>query len=919
MASIEKTIDIIFGAVDETGAGLTSVSKNIDKTVNSISNVTQPLAELSAQALKTEASIIAMGAALVGVAVNEAGKFNASVNEIATLTDLTGDAIAGYGEDLLAYSRNSTQSLEQITAATYSAISAGIDYKDALGALSTAEQLAVAGKAELNDTLIVLVSSLNAYGLGVDEAARFSDALFNTVRLGQTTLPELSASLAQVTGIAATAGVDFEELLAAVATLTATGAPTSQAITQIKAALSNIIKPSKDASELAAQLGIEFNAAALESKGLSGVLLDVQNATGGNTAEMARLFGSVEALNGMLTLTGLGADKFADTLLQMRQGAGSTDEAFQKMSKNLDLVTQNMINNYNATNIEIGKKLLPQWTDIVKSLSSLFDGVSIGIKAGAFDPVFVALNAFGANVENFLKQVAKNLPAALEQVDFTGLIAAFDQLGLNIGGIFGGFDFTTAEGLANAIQFVIDSVETLTRVTAGIVKAWEPAIAVFISVVDAANNSSDGVKNFAGVLLGASQVFENIKPKLLAISDGIELLGKAFAIIAGVKAAEMFGGIATSITSIGVDKFAAFAFAAASLKFAIDENTAAWQDYQARQAAVNDSLAESEFAQQKQIEILKRVNAETGLSIESWDGLKSAIKTGLIVFDEANDKYFTTSKGLEFVKGSVDSTSESFDWFSDVVNSVSGSLSKSVENVDNVISVWGSLERAQEAAANSFEDGYQVSIRYNDGIYEVIKAQKSAVVSSEALADAVEDTSKSAVVGSQEWHRVQQVMLETQKQADELAVQMGELSLKKYEIDVRANVDMNTAQIVADTQRIQAAFQAATDVIGHLTDGATELWSLFSDKAGFVGGDELEAAALRMEKRLDEELELKRQMTNAMVDQAKATAERLRSGQPLISVDGGSLQPELELVFDKILKFTQVKASQEGLGMLLGI
>jgi len=39
----------------------------------------------------------------------------------------------------------------------------------------------------------------------------------------------------------------------------------------------------------------------------------------------------------------------------------------------------------------------------------------------------------------------------------------------------------------------------------------------------------------------------------------------------------------------------------------------------------------------------------------------------------------------------------------------------------------------------------------------------------------------------------------------------------------------------------------------------------------------------------------------------------------LISIDGGNLAPELELVFDKILKFTQIKASQQGLSMLVGL
>lgn len=60
-------------------------------------------------------------------------------------------------------------------------------------------------------------------------------------------------------------------------------------------------------------------------------------------------------------------------------------------------------------------------------------------------------------------------------------------------------------------------------------------------------------------------------------------------------------------------------------------------------------------------------------------------------------------------------------------------------------------------------------------------------------------------------------------------------------------------------------------------------------------------------------------MTQAVVDQAQATANRLNSGEPIISIDARDLAPELELVFDKILRYTQVKATQQGLSLLVGI
>lgn len=55
-------------------------------------------------------------------------------------------------------------------------------------------------------------------------------------------------------------GVSIEDLGATIA-----GVPTSNALTGIKAAISNIINPSKEAIDKAKELGIKFNAGAFAS------------------------------------------------------------------------------------------------------------------------------------------------------------------------------------------------------------------------------------------------------------------------------------------------------------------------------------------------------------------------------------------------------------------------------------------------------------------------------------------------------------------------------------------------------------------------------------------------------------------------------------------------------------------------------
>ena len=141
----------------------------------------------------------------------------------------------------------------------------------------------------------------------------------------------MAQSMGNVIPIAAQLNVSTQELFGSIAVLTKNGIRTSEAITGLKAAYSNILKPSAEAAKLAQSLGLEFNAAHLQSVGWVKFLDEVKRATGGDAEQMAQLFGSVEGLNSILVLTGKGAGDFDKVMDQMAQSAGMTREAYEKM------------------------------------------------------------------------------------------------------------------------------------------------------------------------------------------------------------------------------------------------------------------------------------------------------------------------------------------------------------------------------------------------------------------------------------------------------------------------------------------------------------------------------------------------------------------------------------------------------------
>lgn len=175
----------------------------------------------------------------------------------------------------------------------------------ALSVLRVALEAGATGFTESSEAARAVTAVLNAFGKEAEDAREVADALFATQNQGVTTFGEIGASIGRVSGVASALEADYRDLLAIVATLTSkAGADTAEAFTQARAALNNILKPSADAQKAAKELGIEFSATAVRTRGFNRFLLDLIETTEGRPELLARFFGSQEALAGVVSLAG---------------------------------------------------------------------------------------------------------------------------------------------------------------------------------------------------------------------------------------------------------------------------------------------------------------------------------------------------------------------------------------------------------------------------------------------------------------------------------------------------------------------------------------------------------------------------------------------------------------------------------------
>ena len=187
--------------------------------------------------------------------------------------------------------------------ASYDLASAGFAKNAEITEILKAAQLgATGGFSDLQTVTDATTSVLNAYGLEADKAAKIVDGFAQTQADGKIVVDQYAQQIGRIAPIAAGAGVSIDELNAAISAVTATGVPVESTFAGLRQVIASIQKPTGEASKVAEKLGIDFSAAALKSKGLSGVLEDIIKNGGASADNLSKLFGSVEALTAIQPL-----------------------------------------------------------------------------------------------------------------------------------------------------------------------------------------------------------------------------------------------------------------------------------------------------------------------------------------------------------------------------------------------------------------------------------------------------------------------------------------------------------------------------------------------------------------------------------------------------------------------------------------
>lgn len=911
MADTSKTVEIIFGGVDKTGGAISSVGRNLDSLTGRVGDLTGPLANITDSIVKLDLALAAAAAGVTGYAIKISDDFDTAFGEIATLIGQPADNLRDFQAQILEYSERSTQSLDQITSATYGAISAGIDYQNSLELIAAAEQLSIAGRADLGSTTTALVSTLNAFGASADEAGAYADDFFTAVQLGQTTIPELSETIGRLAPLAAAAGLSFEEMAAAIATITAeTGTSTPEAITGIRAAIQSLIKPSKEASDLAKELGIEFNAAALESKGFSGVLTDVADATGGNTEQLAKLFGSVEALNPVLALTGKASEAFADNLAKFDDNAGSAERASQELTDTLSALGQTLQNNLNSALIGLGSNLTDETRSIVQSITSIFNslGSEIRLAEGVFAPILNGLEGLAQDIDQKLQTIAENFPDALSGIDLSELLSAFGDLGDELGdlftGLFGDVDLTTVEGLEDVLQKVVDAFTALVNVSAGIADGLKPLFIAIGEGIEQFQSLDEETKKSAGQILGLAKSINTVLPAIGGLAGGLESIGGGLTALAGAQGFKAvignlnsIKGIATSTAGkgglLGLALTGGYALGTFINDYIEEEfGSIGAKLYQYFNADEIQALAESFAPATGEIKKLQDETEELRQISQRYDEMNKTLGQTMgyttEITEEQRQEFNRYAQQLVDNANKTEEFSGSQRGITDAVEELNRQVSQS----------GGALQQVSDTTKELADNNKSLQLGYDETTGKVNSFSGTIIKSNSALDDAAEKTKK--------------VLEETEA----YRIKLAEFASDEKITRIQATVDLDIAEVEAAAQVAKANFESISETFSGTGDLIGSLFGQLADGSKF---DQLGIAAqIRTEnERRDDLLKLQKRYTDAQIEQIKARTRAMNRGDAIINVKADGLQPHLEAFMFEILEAIQVRTNADGEELLL--
>lgn len=490
--------------------------------------IKQNISATKTQILGTVGAYTAVAAAIYAGPVQAAQKYETALAKVNTIADTTQVPLEKISQEVMALSNKTGVAADALAEDVYNAISAGQKTGDAVNFVSYSTKLAKAGFAETSQTLDVLTTILNAYGMSADKVGNVSDMLIQIQNKGKVSVGELSSVMGKIIPTANAYNVGLEQLGATYAIMTSKGIAAAETTTYANSMLNELGKSGSTADKILRKVaGGGFSDLMANGSSLAEVLNILQTEAQKSGKTISDMFGSAEAGKAAMSILSNGVDGFNASVEDMLKSAGATETAFGIMADTTENKMAKAKNSINNLQTVLGQNLLPIVGNVADKVAGLVTKVSEFAQA---NPQLVqtvmkvvgalaALKLGGLGLKLGFQEMSLGVNTAkilLETLKSKFLIAQAGSIGLlgkikNLGKSFG-----TLGGLKNLLG-PLGGIAGKILPVVGVVTA-------VITVVQLLRKNFDKVREAVGRIFGDKglEIFDKIVAAVTAAGDAIK-------------------------------------------------------------------------------------------------------------------------------------------------------------------------------------------------------------------------------------------------------------------------------------------------------------------------------------------------------------------------------------------------------------
>lgn len=333
-----------------------------------------------------KALVAGFGLAIVGMGVasiKAAGDFQSSMTSLVTGAGESSKNINMVSQGILDLANTTGESTKQLSDGMYMIESAGYHGAAGLSVLTAASEGARVGNANLADVANGVTTAMTDYASSNLTAAQATNDLIATVAAGKTHMGDLAQSFASILPTSAALHVGFEDVSAAMATMTGEGVPAANAATYLRQTLMALENPAKAGAKALSSIGLTSQEVSDEMKvSLPGALQMITDALAkkfpvGSQAYMQALkdiAGGSKQMQGMLDLTGQHLSVFEQNVKNITgavQKGGTSIQGWALVQQDFNFKLDQAREAVETLGITLGTRLLPLLAPIIGQVSTL--------------------------------------------------------------------------------------------------------------------------------------------------------------------------------------------------------------------------------------------------------------------------------------------------------------------------------------------------------------------------------------------------------------------------------------------------------------------------------------------------------------------------------------------------------------------